>query len=113
MWIGDNEGWLSIVKHLDKPNHLLVRARRREHIEKIFPDADIYENHKADYPYRADIPKSDVISTMVERIDRIDYPNFKKSVKEQYYANALDSVWQIMYTYGLPYKQSQDWKWGE
>ena len=74
MWIGDNEGWLSIVKHLDKDDHLLVRARRKEHIKNIFPDANIYENMKADYPYRADIPKSDVISTMVERVDRIDYP---------------------------------------
>jgi len=110
MWIGDNEGWLSIVKHLDKPDHLLVRARRREHIEKIFPNADIYENMKADYPYRADIPKSDVISIMVDRIDRIDYPNFKDSVKEPMYGEALTKVWNVMYTYGIPYRENWCWE---
>ena len=117
MWIGDNEGWLSIVKHLDKDDHLLVRARRKEHIKNIFPDANIYENMKADYPYRADIPKSDVISTMVERVDRIDYPNFKNSVKDKAYAKALNHVWHILWTYGADYRQfpekwweDEDWK---
>jgi len=105
MWIGDNEGWLSIVKHLDKPGYLLVRARRRVHIEKIFPDADIYENMKADYPYRADILKEDVQNTMVKRIERINYGNFKNSVQDTHFKHALSNVWWTMNTYGLKYRK--------
>ena len=30
MWVLLNDSFLSIVRHRSKPNHLLVRARRRE-----------------------------------------------------------------------------------
>ena len=35
MWIALTEGWLSIVAHRDKPDHLLVRARNPKHITRI------------------------------------------------------------------------------
>ena len=35
MWIALTEGWLSIVAHHDKPDHLLVRARNPKHITRI------------------------------------------------------------------------------
>ena len=47
---------------------------------------------------------------MVERVDRIDYPNFKKSVKEKAYAKALNHVWNVLWTYGADYRQFPE-KW--
>ena len=112
---GRDEGINVVVSSLcaacDDPEKVI------QSIKNIFPDANIYENMKADYPYRADIPKSDVISTMVERVDRIDYPNFKNSVKDKAYARALNHVWNVLWTYGADYRQfpekwwdDEDWK---
>jgi hypothetical protein len=44
MWIALTEGWLSIVAHRDKPDHLLVRARNPKHIRRAFPDEEMYTN---------------------------------------------------------------------
>ena len=106
MWIGDNEGWLSIVKHNRKQNYLLVRARNREHIENIFPNAEIYVNLNADYPYRSDISIINVYLTIATRILEIDYYNFKNSVQEKKYARYLNKVWNIMYDYGSKFRNS-------
>tara|TARA_B100001996_G_scaffold329816_1_gene277688 strand:+ start:302 stop:628 length:327 start_codon:yes stop_codon:yes gene_type:complete len=106
MWIGDNEGWLSIVKHKEKQNCLLVRSRNREHIENIFPDAEIYVNLNADYPYRSDISIINVCLTIATRILEIDYYNFKNSVKEKKYARYLNKAWGVMYDYGLKFRTS-------
>ena len=61
MWVALTEGWLSIVAHRDKPDHLLVRARNPKHITRTFPDAEMYTNADADYPFRADVLRADVI----------------------------------------------------
>ena len=39
MWIFQNDSFLSIVAHRDKPGMLLVRARKAGDIEAVFPEA--------------------------------------------------------------------------
>ena len=55
MWIVLTNGWLSIVSHREYPEMLLVRARKPEHIQDNFPEAEVYTDEDADYPYRADV----------------------------------------------------------
>ena len=51
-------------------------------IEKIFPDADVFENDIADYKYRAFISKAKVAAKMMFKMTDINYDNFKNSVIE-------------------------------
>jgi len=100
MWIAHSNGWLSIVEHRDKPEALLVRARKRSHITSLWDDADIYVLDDADYPYRADIDRSVVADTLALEIITIDYDNFKNSVTEAKLYRAFTDVWATMYEYG-------------
>jgi len=100
MWIGHNKGWLSIVAHRDKPEYLLVRARKPEHITEIWKNADVYENENADYYYRADILRQEVARIIGYTIVDINYDNFKNSVKDWELGTAYSKVWTVMFDYG-------------
>ena len=53
MWIQFNNAFLSIVENRGNKLELLVRARIKGDIEKIFPEADVFADDSADYKYRA------------------------------------------------------------
>ncbi len=48
MWFGHSNGWLSIVAHRERPDDLLVRARRERHISTFWPDVEVVHNPDAD-----------------------------------------------------------------
>ena len=93
MWIQFNNAFLSIVENRDNKLELLVRARVKGDIEKIFPEADVFEDDNADYKYRALISKAKVAARMMLKITEINYDNFKNSVKETKRKNAYSNVW--------------------
>ena len=80
MWIGLNDGWLSIVANRNDDETLLVRARSKSHIMSAFPDCDMFVLEDADYPYRAYIERRLVANQISKRLMEIDYDNFKASV---------------------------------
>ena len=93
MWIGLNDGWLSVVESLNDKGALLVRARKLSHLTNAFPDCDHFKDPHADYPFRAYIPRSIVADVIGDRIIAIDYPNFKGSVREGKLLSAYHSIW--------------------
>ena len=93
MWIQFNNSFLSIVENRDNKLELLVRARVKGDIEKIFPDADVFEDDSADYKYRAFISKAKVAAKMMFKMTDINYDNFKNSVKEIDRKTAYSNVW--------------------
>lgn len=99
MWIFLNNAYLSIVRHRDSPNKLLVRARRREHIRAVFPHASIIETSGADYAFRATIHEVVVADVVSDTILNIDYDNFKGSIQNKKYYNVCLDVWSTMYRY--------------
>ena len=107
MWIAHTKGWLSIVAHRDYPDMLLVRSRRPSHISSLFHDAEIYEDAWADYPYRADISRSEVANVLIDQASNIQYDNFKNHVNEKELSHALAKVWQRIWEYGLEYRPPQ------
>jgi hypothetical protein len=80
MWIFTQRGFLSIVRHTDKPNILIVRSRFRGHLEKIFPNAHVIEDGTRDYRYRSELPVKRVIEVIAGLVSEIDYDNFKNSL---------------------------------
>jgi hypothetical protein len=99
MWICLNDAFFSVVAHRDKPNVLLVRARNREHLEKYFPGELINELHDADYRYRVEVYRRRFAAMIATKIDDIDYPNFKNSVKESLLSKLYNSFWGLHWNY--------------
>ena len=82
MWIQFNNAFLSIVENRENTTELLVRGRVKGDIEKVFPEADVFEDNNADYKYRAFISKAIVAEKIMLKVTEINYDNFKNSVKE-------------------------------
>tara|TARA_R110000824_G_C15170824_1_gene672893 strand:+ start:1410 stop:1724 length:315 start_codon:yes stop_codon:yes gene_type:complete len=104
MWIGHSNGWLSIVAHRERPDDLLVRARKESHISTFWPDVEVAFDAEADYPYRSVIPRLDVAQVVMQYIEGIDYDNFKNSVDETELQSAFARMWGTMYDYGVEHR---------
>jgi hypothetical protein len=84
------------IERLPPPDELLVRARRRGDIERVFPNAKVSRSPKGDYLFRSVLPRSAVKSALAARIDDIRYDNFKDSVGDDDLHTAYTNVWFIM-----------------
>jgi ASC-1-like (ASCH) protein len=99
MWISTNKGFISIVRDRQNDDALLVRARRKQHLEEIFPEfkSSIIETRHADYRWRVFIKEKDVMVIIARQISLIDYDNFKNSVRDEDLHDAYSEVWSVMY----------------
>lgn len=98
MWIVMNDAYLSIVDKAYGFGELLsVRARVKGDIEKVFPDAKVFESAKTDYRFRAMISRKEVAAKIADRIENIRYPNFKDSVVENWRHDAYAEIWGVMF----------------
>ena len=80
MWIALNNSFLSIVQNRNDSSELLVRARVKGDIERVFPEAETFEDLKADYRYRALIQRDLVAKALASQVSEINYDNFKNSI---------------------------------
>jgi hypothetical protein len=97
MWIFTNRAFLSIVRHSDKPNILIVRSRFPGHVESVFPRANVTEDTGTDYRYRAELNSKEVSRVIARLVSQIDYPNFKDSLSDETYLNCcFDVYWAVL-----------------
>jgi len=98
MWLCLNDAFLSIVHKDCARDELLVRARRKGDIEKLFPGARVDRVTNADYLFRAVVSRKEVEKAVVEETRRIAYSNFKDSVQDRPLHDAYLRVWGTMST---------------
>jgi|GEM_PF-563507 len=98
MWVFTSKGFISAVAHRDKPEHLMVRARRLEHLQAIFPGTEIQQIASSDYKYRITVSKDTFAAVMFQEIKRLTYDNFKNSIPDAEYHDACGQVWRTMHT---------------
>ena len=96
MWIFLNDSFLSIVAHRHEPDMLLVRARREGDIEAVFPGAFVEINDNADYRYRTVIPRPEVASVLADCVQKVNYDNFKNSIRDHDRHDNYFDVWGTM-----------------
>ena len=96
MWIALNDSFISIVAHRERADKLLVRARLPGDIEAVFPDAQVFSVPGADYKYRAVVDRAEVGNAIADRIDDIEYDDFKSSVPDQKRHDAYLKIWSVM-----------------
>jgi len=101
MWIFMNDAMLSVVTNRDDSDSLMVRARVRGDIEKVFPLAEPYQVPRSDYAWRAAVPREKVAEVIARRLLDIDYDNFKDSIDplDKPRKRAYTSVWVDMARY--------------
>ena len=100
MWIFMNDAMLSIVQYSVRDTfNLMVRARVKGDIERVFPRAKVITGKGTDYQFRAIVSRRVVAAKMVERITDIDYANFKNSVRDDDRHDAYLRVWETMVAY--------------
>jgi hypothetical protein len=99
MWFCFNNGFVSAVEHRDDKNTLVVRARRREHLEDNFPNRKIVVGGSTDYKYRIFISKKDFAEIIKDRIMNIDYDNFKNSVEDDDLHELYNGFWLLHYRF--------------
>jgi hypothetical protein len=96
MWLFQNDSYLSVVAHREQPGMLLVRSRIEGDIERAIPTAAVFQIQDADYRYRAIVSVEALQQAMSDAIAKIDYPNFKNSVKDNKRHDAYMGVWNVM-----------------
>lgn len=100
MWIFTPDSFISVVDKGDPSgNTLLVRARQKGDIERLFPGAEVQQGGGTDYAFRARIDREEVALRMADEVRGIRYVNFKDAVKEKPRQNALKRVWQAMFDF--------------
>ena len=119
MWIFTKHGFFSAVcarqgsgshsQPID-PDRIMVRARRRSHLEtlresfdSLLGDCEIQESRGTDYAFRLFVPKPTWAEVLAALASETDYDNFKSEVARHQgqsgadYEQSLHKVWSVMH----------------
>jgi len=108
MWLCFNDAFVSAVQDECDHSLLKVRARSKEHLERLFPDrkGDIITSPENDYRWRIFVDKTEFARMVATRILELDYGNFKDSVPEKdlhdMYALWWGDHWNFQYNIEHP-----------
>ena len=98
MWVCFNNGFVSAVKCHDS-DMLKIRARRKDHLENLFPDKEIQTTTNTDYKYRVFATKEEFAKLVSDSIMNTEYTNFKNSVRDHDLHELYAEFWQLHYLY--------------
>lgn len=95
MWVCVNNGFVSVVEDWNDPNYLIVRARRHSDLRDFMDDVKFKISYTPnnDYRYRARVGREDFEAMLVRAAKKIDYTNFKASVKDEHLSRMYHEVW--------------------
>ena len=98
MWLMLSNSFLSVVDKVEPPDptRLLVRARVAGDIERVFPDAVVTHTPRADYAFRATLPRTAIAAALADAIRHLSYANFKNSVADPQRHDAYLECWEAM-----------------
>jgi hypothetical protein len=88
---------LSVVEHRNDPRVLIVRARLKGDLVAFFGrNVTIDETPDADYRWRTYVSRPRLKIAISREVDKIEYDNFKNSVKNDARHDAYMKVWSAM-----------------
>ena len=98
MWLFTKDSFVSVVQHRTRPDDVLVRARVKEHLIRLFPKTikQIQRDDEADYRWRLLVSKQEFAKVVSDYImQRLDYDNFKaaQDVDDPAWTRFLHAVW--------------------
>ena len=97
MWIFLNNAFVSAVQHPAEPDIIVVRGRAKGDVAR-FIGHEVEETFtpNADYHFRVEMDRKDFLSILMTLPDRIDYSNFKASVRADDRHDAYAGCWYEM-----------------
>ena len=100
MWLFTNQGFISVVADRSDPEtgNLLVRARDKKQLQKLFPTAIVFSKQPSDYRWRAWVPRDEVTQLVTDQVNTLNYTNFKDSIRDHKYHDACLDVWEVMHS---------------
>lgn len=106
MWLMTNQGLVSVVQDRADANTLIARARQDGLLEQMLAEANlthisVWQDETADYPNRCKLSRMDFTDLVYTQVLRIDYDNFKNSVKDKKLASLYSRVWNVMTELGM------------
>ena len=98
MWLVTKNSFISVVQHREQPDDVLVRARVKSHLARLFPakSSQIQRDDEADYRWRLLISKQELADRISSYILKsLDYDNFKASQEadDPAWPRFLHAVW--------------------
>ena len=109
MWIFTSNEFLSVVRHRDKPKHLMIRYRSRQQAEACTLAGKVTITPMADYIARKTVKESDFIKWQTQQIKSLQYDNYKNSTHDTLMHDApLMDVWQSMHSYQTVSEYGED-----
>ncbi len=102
MWIFLSDSFVSVVADRNDPARLLVRGRRQGDVERFLAPVSapgefpVSETPRADYRFRASVPRDTVARAVAAQASAIEYPNFKNTVREGVRHEAYTACWSAM-----------------
>lgn len=99
MWIFTKHGFLSIVQHKFEPELFQVKARDPEPLQKLFSDYEMIIIDWADYRYRVEVPREEVMKRVSQIVDDVRYTSYKDECEDDLFHRALVRIWNVMYRF--------------
>ena len=100
MWLCCNDGFLSVVADKNDPTRLLVRARRKQDLLNVCgKDVEVLEGAGSDYRWRRFVDRKTFAQLVAARVEKIDYTNFKDSVKLDDLHDLYMRFWNLHHGY--------------
>lgn len=97
MWVFLNDAMVSAVSDPRNKKQLIVRARLKGDLERLFPRNKVHETPGRDYRFRVYVGRRTFASRLFQRAMDIDYGNFKNSVADNARHDAYTNVWGAMH----------------
>ena len=95
MWLYLADANLSLSRHRDRPDCLMVRARDRASLESMFPAAQIEHTPEADYPWRAVLTAVAVADAVAASVRAIPYDDDVKNRADQGRRDLYRDLWAV------------------
>jgi hypothetical protein len=93
MWIFTRSGYLAITQNKEHKGLFHVRSRVKGDIERYWPTAEVEYTPEADYLYRTNLPKTEVMNAIGHAIMAITYTSFKGSIEDVRRKPYIMDVW--------------------
>jgi len=100
MWLFTLNSFVSVVRHREDPELLLLRARRRDDLIELLGkrrEKEVREDLQADYRYRVILGEKafkKIISAYISR--RLNYDNYKAAQKpDREFLGFLHEIWHL------------------
>jgi len=101
MWVFTQYGFISIVVDKKNDNNVLIRARNKTTLPRLFAKngckLSVQEHTpNSDYQYRVSVPRTALGILLYREVSKLDYTNFKEHIQNRDYKRLLMEIWVVV-----------------